>query len=156
SGQGLSDAPAASAAKEDGSKRFAGRPGIPARWANLFACVLIDLVLLAASPILLLVWIVATRFFTRPKLSRGLIEKAIGFPRRSSSRPLLWVHAVSVGEVLIAEPLVSELARRFPGCEIVVSVSTFTGREVAEKRLPGLRIFYAPRDASPFVLLAMR
>ncbi len=60
----------------------------------------------------------------------------------------IWLHAVSVGEVLAAVPLVEELRHRSPRTPIFVSVSTLAGREMAAKRLAPITagIFYAPLD----------
>ncbi len=60
----------------------------------------------------------------------------------------IWLHAVSVGEVLAALPLIEELRRRRPAAPVFLSTTTLAGRATAEKRLPGLveGIFYAPLD----------
>jgi tetraacyldisaccharide 4'-kinase len=60
----------------------------------------------------------------------------------------VWLHAVSVGEVLAAVPLIEELKRRLSATPVFVSVTTLAGRETAAKRLPGLAtgVFYAPFD----------
>jgi 3-deoxy-D-manno-octulosonic-acid transferase len=50
-----------------------------------------------------------------------------GFVARSSGRRTLWVHAVSVGEVRSAAPLVSALVERYPNHRIVVTTMTPTG-----------------------------
>jgi 3-deoxy-D-manno-octulosonic-acid transferase len=50
--------------------------------------------------------------------------------------PRFWVHAVSVGEVMAAAPVVRELRRRFPDASITLSTTTPGGREVAEKQKP--------------------
>jgi 3-deoxy-D-manno-octulosonic-acid transferase len=68
-------------------------------------------------------------------------------------RKVLWVHAVSVGEVLAATRLVAELERAL-GDEwsIVVSTTTATGQALAKKRFGGpegggaARVFYYPLD----------
>ncbi len=63
------------------------------------------------------------------------------------SRPVLWVHAVSLGEVVAAVPLVRELHRRYPGHRLVVSTVTETGREAVEQRLAEVADHcYAPLD----------
>ncbi len=49
-------------------------------------------------------------------------------------RPV-WVHAVSVGEVMAATPLVRRIKREWPGLKIVLSTVTATGRQTAEKNL---------------------
>jgi tetraacyldisaccharide 4'-kinase len=60
----------------------------------------------------------------------------------------VWMHAVSVGEVLALVGLVGSLRRRLPGVPLFLSVSTVAGRAVAEQRLAPLveGIFFAPLD----------
>jgi 3-deoxy-D-manno-octulosonic-acid transferase len=59
----------------------------------------------------------------------------------------IWIHAVSVGEVLAARPLVPALRERFPGHRIFLSTTTVTGNEVAKKSVRGLDgLFFAPFD----------
>jgi 3-deoxy-D-manno-octulosonic-acid transferase len=60
----------------------------------------------------------------------------------------VWLHAVSVGEVLAAVPLAEEIAARCPAAPIYLSVSTQAGRQTAEQRLQTVvdEIFYAPFD----------
>jgi 3-deoxy-D-manno-octulosonic-acid transferase len=59
----------------------------------------------------------------------------------------IWIHAVSVGEVLAAKPLVPALHERFPGHRIFVSTTTMTGNAVARKSIRGSDgLFYAPFD----------
>ena len=48
---------------------------------------------------------------------------------------MIWVHAVSVGEVLAVAGLVEELQRRFPRQRIFISTTTDTGQALARKRL---------------------
>ncbi len=62
-------------------------------------------------------------------------------------RPVIWVHAVSLGEVVAVTPLVNALHRRHPEYRLVVSTVTETGREAVEKRLAGVADHcYAPLD----------
>ena len=58
----------------------------------------------------------------------------------------IWIHAVSVGEALAMERLIAQLRRRFPDRPVVLSVTTATGRAVAERRIAADRIFYFPLD----------
>ncbi|MEQ1793344.1 MAG: 3-deoxy-D-manno-octulosonic acid transferase [Nitrospira sp.] len=63
------------------------------------------------------------------------------------ARPLIWVHAVSLGEVVAVTPLVKELHRRHPEHRLIVSTVTETGREAVEQRLAGIAEHrYAPLD----------
>ena len=66
--------------------------------------------------------------------------------------PSIWVHAVSVGEVLAARPLVLELRERYPGFRLFVSTTTVAGQQVARRHLPQAdAVFYFPIDLAPVV-----
>ncbi|MBL7157112.1 MAG: 3-deoxy-D-manno-octulosonic acid transferase [Candidatus Omnitrophica bacterium] len=70
------------------------------------------------------------------------------FKEISSRRPI-WVHAVSVGEVLAAKNFVEMLSTKFPDRKIVLSTTTKTGNTVARKILKGdILKFYFPLDFS--------
>jgi 3-deoxy-D-manno-octulosonic-acid transferase len=59
----------------------------------------------------------------------------------------IWIHAVSVGEVLAARPLVEALKRRLPALRVFVSTTTITGNAVAQKSVRGTDgLFFAPFD----------
>ena len=62
-----------------------------------------------------------------------------------SSRPL-WLHAVSVGEVIAAVPLVTALRRRFPDLPLLVSTVTDTGQATAHERMAADAYLYFPLD----------
>ena len=65
----------------------------------------------------------------------------------SSAAGSIWIHAVSVGEVLAAKPLADGLQKRFPGRLIFVSTTTETGQRLARERLQSVDgIFYFPLD----------
>ncbi|MGH7822395.1 MAG: 3-deoxy-D-manno-octulosonic acid transferase, partial [Candidatus Binatia bacterium] len=70
---------------------------------------------------------------------------------RIGGRPLLWVHAASVGEVLASVPLLNALRGRFAGHAIVVSATTLTGRDVARGRPEADGAFLLPIDARPAI-----
>ena len=61
--------------------------------------------------------------------------------------PSIWIHAVSVGEVLAARVLVPPLKARFPGHRLFVSTTTLTGNAVARDTVRGADgVFFAPFD----------
>lgn len=66
--------------------------------------------------------------------------------------PSIWIHAVSVGEVLTARALLPELKRRHPTLRLFLSTTTATGQQVARERLQHLdAVFYFPVDLRPSV-----
>lgn len=54
-------------------------------------------------------------------------------PRRAGSQPLIWLHAVSVGETRAAQPLVKALAAKYPQTHVLITCMTPTGRETARE-----------------------
>ena len=63
-----------------------------------------------------------------------------------AGRDVIWVHAVSVGEVLAATQLIRELKTALPGWVIAVSTTTETGQRLAAERLTESAVFYLPLD----------
>src|SRR6185312_1031778 len=86
------------------------------------------------------------RMMTSGKYREGLAERLGFIPRRlRSSGGILWVHAVSVGELLAASRLIEELSVQ-SGCEVMVSTTTRTGQRLARERFGEDRVFYFPLD----------
>ena len=54
-------------------------------------------------------------------------------PRRGDDAPLIWVHAVSVGETRAAQPLVRALLERHPGHRLLLTHMTPTGMETGRE-----------------------
>ncbi len=92
------------------------------------------------------------RMATTRKYREGLMERLGRVPRRLASdsaladRPVIWLHAVSVGEVLAVTRLVKDLESALPGHLIVVSTTTRTGQALAHQRFDSNRVFYCPLD----------
>jgi len=84
------------------------------------------------------------------KYREGLAERLGRVPSRlrlpEEQEPAIWVHAVSVGEVLAVAGLVDELQRRFPRHKIFVSTTTDTGQALARQRFGEANVFYFPMD----------
>jgi 3-deoxy-D-manno-octulosonic-acid transferase len=65
----------------------------------------------------------------------------------------IWIHAVSVGEVLAISHVVEQLRKHLPGWRILVSTTTDTGQKLARERFGENNVFYVPLDL-PFAVHA--
>ena len=69
----------------------------------------------------------------------------------------IWIHAVSVGEVLTARALISDLKRRYPRFRIFLSTTTLGGQQVARRNVQDIdAVFYFPFDLSFIVRRTLR
>lgn len=66
-----------------------------------------------------------------PALSERLGTIPSDLLQKIAGRPVIWVHAVSVGETQAARPLLTALKKQYPGHAILVSNTTATGRAVS-------------------------
>jgi 3-deoxy-D-manno-octulosonic-acid transferase len=83
------------------------------------------------------------------KYRAGLAERLGRVPERiraGNSRPAIWIHAVSVGEVLAISGLVAAIRQAIPGYRILVSTTTHTGQKLARERFGAENVFYFPLD----------
>ena len=62
-------------------------------------------------------------------------------------RGAVWIHAVSVGETVVALNLVRALLERRPDMKVVISTTTTTGQELARQRCPeNAAVIFCPID----------
>lgn len=80
----------------------------------------------------------------------GLSQKLVGrLPRRRDhATQRIWIHAVSVGEVLQLRQIVAGLKAACPNLQILITTTTDTGYTVAQDSLPDCDIAYFPLDFS--------
>ncbi|MEW6660578.1 MAG: 3-deoxy-D-manno-octulosonic acid transferase [Thermodesulfobacteriota bacterium] len=69
-------------------------------------------------------------------------------PPPPPGRPRIWLHGVSVGEILAAQPLFQELKRLLPQAGFIITTGTETGQAVARKNYTsqGAQVCYFPLD----------
>jgi 3-deoxy-D-manno-octulosonic-acid transferase len=104
---------------------------------------LYNVLLLLASPVILLVLLAKRRCRRGVWRRLGLLPSSL----RGPGAPVIWVHAVSLGEAVAIAPLVQALRTRYPHDRLIVSTVTETGREAVEQRLTGIAEHcYAPLD----------
>jgi len=85
---------------------------------------------------------------TTHKYREGMGERLgrVRFLEGQGGRPLIWLHAVSVGEVLAVSRLVKTLDALLPDYFIAISTTTRTGQDLARERFGDGRVFYCPLD----------
>jgi len=85
---------------------------------------------------------------------RLFLKKRLGYelPKERSQRESIWIHAVSVGEVLSLQSIIQELKAKHPSEEINFSSLTNTGLRIAKEKLQGAdNIFFVPLDFASVV-----
>jgi len=109
------------------------------------------LVLLLLSP-----WLIY-QFLTSPKFRRGLLDKLLGrAPALPASSRRAWFHGVSVGEIHLLRQVIAAFRQRHPDWDCVVSTTTETGLQEAQKHFADLPVFFFPLDFSWTVRRALR
>ena len=97
--------------------------------------------------ILLVSPVLVYRAIAHGKYRDGFAQKFLGaVPHRNSELDCLWLHAVSVGEVLQLRPVLQRLEVSHPNCQFVISTTTQTGFAVASEKYPQHQVCYFPLD----------
>ncbi|MBK8190798.1 MAG: 3-deoxy-D-manno-octulosonic acid transferase [Vampirovibrionales bacterium] len=113
------------------------------------------------AALVLLAPVIAIWLAFSQKLRSGLRQKLALYPPeflaqlqtlRQSGKPVVWFHAVSVGEFNAIRALVKRLN---DACLPVISTTTHTGQGLARRVFPDLPVFYFPLDFAPFVRRAL-
>jgi len=90
----------------------------------------------------------------RQELSQRLGVYTHHRPSKAAGSPQVWIHAVSVGEVIAASSIVKALNRQMPRCRIVFSTTTVHGYAAAEQKIGNrATLIFAPFD---FILAVRR
>jgi 3-deoxy-D-manno-octulosonic-acid transferase len=92
----------------------------------------------------------------QPEYRRHWAER-LGLAPRSPDRPVIWIHAVSVGETRAAAPLVKALGHKHPNHAILLTHATPTGRATGHELFGDqVRRAYLPYDFPPLVWLFLK
>ena len=100
------------------------------------------------------------KLWRRGNWRKGFGERAGRYATRIkhalTNRHVIWLHAVSVGEVNICTQLIAALEKRLPNLKVVVSTTTTTGMAELQKKLPGhIEKIYYPIDRARWVARAL-
>lgn len=100
--------------------------------------------------IFLYLLIIAPKLFLdrvlKGKRHPGFLQR-LGVKVPKASGPVIWIHAVSVGEVKAAQPLFRELKKRERGAFFLITTTSATGHAEAKRSLPEADAFaYLPID----------
>jgi 3-deoxy-D-manno-octulosonic-acid transferase len=80
---------------------------------------------------------------------RGLPQRLGAVPEnllRRVAQRTIWVHAVSVGEVVASSTVIEALREEFPSHRVLISTTTSAGQRLAAKRFGEGNVFYFPLD----------
>lgn len=87
--------------------------------------------------------------FRRKKYASGFKQRLGNVPElEQDHRSVVWIHCVSVGETNAARSLVDQIEEKYPNFRIVISTTTRTGQELAQKIFSEQAdsVFYFPFD----------
>ena len=99
---------------------------------------------------------VFVRSRTEPSYRNNLSER-FGLLKSKKDKPVIWLHAVSVGEMLACQQLVEHLESRFKEFNILITCTTPGGRETAKQfTSPRVSVAYLPFDINLFISTFIR
>lgn len=101
--------------------------------------------------ILVLIFLFPFEYLKRPvSIRKRWVREKTGFfsdSLNTHKKPSIWIHAVSVGEVISTVTFIRQIKESYPDLDIIVSTVTDTGQKVAKDRLSDIaRIIYVPFD----------
>ena len=114
--------------------------------------VLYGLALIVSLPYWLFAMLRSGKYRAGLKERFGSVAGRISLP--ATEQRSIWIHAVSVGEVLAVSGLIAALQARLPEIRIFVSTTTQTGQALARQRFGEHNVFYMPLDL-PFAVNAV-
>jgi 3-deoxy-D-manno-octulosonic-acid transferase len=108
---------------------------------------ILTFLLVLLLPVWLIILLSGRKYRAGFKQKTGFLPVALKEKIKSFARKPVWFHAVSVGETIAVSDLVKEFKYKYPEYPVVFTTVTFTGQEIAKKRLGEIAtIFYFPYD----------
>ncbi len=124
---------------------------IPLRSKIFF--IVYQLLSIACIPFFILYLIVRA---VRGKVVCGNALERLGFvPRPLRYKRIIWLHAVSAGEVLSLEYLIKKIQATSSSVHCYLTVGTATGYQLAQKNIPRITLSYLPYDFFPCIIIAL-
>ena len=110
--------------------------------------ILSSILFLFFLPLILLVSLLKKKYRGRILQRLGLTLHRQRAEPAVSNAPIIWIHALSVGEVTSALPLIIGLRQRYPEALLYFSTTTGTGQETARQLTKGIvdAVFFSPFD----------
>ncbi len=103
-----------------------------------------QLIQLIALP-LLPIYLIIRKIKRKPVF--GNLQERIGFvPTNETKKNTIWIHAVSVGEILSIQNLIDQIKEKIPNSCCYVTTGTITGKKIAQKNLNCDYISFLPYD----------
>ncbi len=86
-------------------------------------------------------------FLLKRKFHKGFMSRFGVLPPELKFDHPVWIHAVSVGEMMAVRPFIAQIKQSFPDKQLVISTVTATGNSIAVKTArPGDIVLYLPLD----------
>lgn len=101
--------------------------------------VLLHFVFIVALPYFLFIGILRGKYLTN-------LRERFGFHQGRPESTDLWIHAVSVGEVIATKPVIDRLLAAQPEMRLVVTTTTLTGQVMARRLFPSSTVTFFPFD----------
>ncbi|MCH2210769.1 MAG: 3-deoxy-D-manno-octulosonic acid transferase [Fuerstiella sp.] len=100
--------------------------------------------------LILLAPVILWRMLRHGRYRRGLQQKLLGrLPKLNGSQPVVWFHAVSVGEVLQLRKIVTDFRDATQNCcQVLITTSTDSGYDLAVRRFSDCTVSWFPLDFS--------
>ncbi|MFH1644142.1 MAG: glycosyltransferase N-terminal domain-containing protein [bacterium] len=87
----------------------------------------------------------------------GSFKERFGLiPKSPTNKKIIWIQAVSVGEVLSIQDLINKIKKEIPDSFCYLTVGTLSGKKIAQNKKIGDQISFLPYDLLPLMYLAYK